>query len=49
MFPLPRNFLKFAAAGAFLALTVSRTPAAPMRGSEFRAGRSSRAHSHHGW
>ena len=27
MFPLPRNFLKFAAAGAFLALTVSGTPA----------------------
>ena len=27
MFPLSRNFLKFAAAGAFLALTVSGTPA----------------------
>jgi hypothetical protein len=27
MFPLPRNFLKFAAAGASLALTVSGTPA----------------------
>jgi hypothetical protein len=27
MFPLSRNFLKFAAAGAFVALTVSGTPA----------------------
>ena len=27
MFPLSRNFLKFAAAGAFLALTVSGAPA----------------------
>ena len=27
MFPLSRNFLKFAAAGAFLALTVSGSPA----------------------
>jgi hypothetical protein len=27
MFPLSRNFLKFAAAGAFLALTLSGTPA----------------------
>ena len=27
MFPLPRNVLKFAAAGALLAFTVSGTPA----------------------